>query len=121
MATNFKAYASRLVEYYQEYGDEFSVKRILDLINVYDDLDNLVALRENPRVNEILGTAVSRHNALARRLVSDPNMTDKERGLAFVGMDWAKWYISALGGDVEKLQVQMELDILEDAKRVNLI
>lgn len=42
------------------------------------------------------------------KLTTKRNMTDLEREVAFIDMDWAQWYLNSLGGDVKKAQEEIE-------------
>ena len=47
-------------------------------------------------------------------------MTQEERNLTFLDMDWARWYISGIGGDPTEMEKVLEKEVETQIQKLNL-
>ena len=120
MSLNFETYIDRLRKFYGEYGDAISLKRIDDFVKSKDNIAIMAAFKSNPHSEVLLKSAMDRYKTACRKLWNQRTMTQEERNLVFLDMDWAKWYITAVGGNISETEESMEAELESEMKRIGL-
>ena len=121
MSQKFDSYLSKLIKFYSEYKDDVSLKSIDAFVKDYENAEDLIAFRDHPHQKRIMKMAIDRYKTAAKKLTSDRKMTLKERELVFIDMDWAQWYISALGGDPVKAKLLLENELEDWINRLGIV
>lgn len=108
MNQKIASYSKRLSTFYTKWGDVKSAEQIDDLLRQAENIKEISSLRENPHAKKVIEFAISRWRACAQKLITDEKMTIENRMIMFVDMDWAKWYITVMGGDIVKAEREIE-------------
>lgn len=112
MNVKITSYVDRLKAYYKKWGDKESIERVDSFLDGAEKLREDIDFMEIPRVAVAVKAAKERYMEKARKLMTDRKMTDQERALVFIDMDWALWYLKNLGANPEKEENAM-IEILE--------
>lgn len=120
MDIRISTYGERLKKYYEGYGDKESVQKINEYISSADNLNEDAAFADIPRVQVAVKSAKARYLTCAKAIMNKRDMTDAERKLRFIEMDWALWYIRQLGVNVEKEERSMIKTLEEEIIRNGL-
>lgn len=113
-------YIPRLIEIYQGAEDKDSLEYLHDLLKKKVTNSELKTFRDHPKTQALIDEVIKRYTRNAKSIISDREMTDEARKLAFVSMDWALWFLAALGGDLEKADKSVDQAIKEAAEKAGI-
>lgn len=114
-------YIPRLIETYEKAEDKDSLTYLHELLKKKVTNEDLKLFREHPKTQALIEAVLRRYTRTAKSLITERDMPEIERKLAFVSMDWALWFLNALGGDLEKADSMVDQAIKEAAQKAGLV
>lgn len=116
------AYLQRLKSLYKDFNDNDSLLALAEVDEIEERARELAIYREQSKTMELIKKAIERHEHCVRRLI-DPNkkMTELERELCFVSMDWCSFVLDIVGEDPWKINSSVDKIIEEYAKKAKII
>ena len=115
-------YLQRLKEIYSGYNDNDSLLALAEVEEMEERARELSIYREQPKTIELINKTLERHNNCMRKL-TDPRikMSEMEREICFVAMDWCRFTLDIIGESPERINNASDKIIEEYAKKAKII
>lgn len=120
MNVKSKSHIENLRELYSKFNDKDSLEA-LDRLEMSDaQVHELRIYREHWKTIQLADDALRKYKKSLIAISTERDMSDEERTLHFVSMDWAKWYLEQLGISPDVAEKQVDEMVEEYARRAGI-
>lgn len=120
MNTKSKGYLDRLKEKYRQFNDQDSLRALEEIESTNEDIRLLKIYREHPKTQELIKDCLRRYKVELSKLSKKRDMSEAERQMSFISMDWAMWFLDSVGVDPEIAESQVDEMVMEYAMKAGI-